>query len=39
VRRVPGYSSGPVERLDALEAVVTVPRSGDFALAYGSPVR
>ena len=39
VRRLPGYSSGPVERLEGLEAVVTVGRAGEFALAYGSPVR
>jgi hypothetical protein len=26
--RIPGYHSGPVERLDALEALVTAPKSG-----------
>jgi hypothetical protein len=35
VRRVPGYHSGPVERLDALEAVLRAPRSGRFAVRIG----
>src|SRR5215207_608578 len=38
-RRLPGYSSAPVERLDAFEAVLTVPRSGGFRRALGSAVR
>ena len=29
-RRVPGYHSGPVEQLDALEARLTAPKSGRF---------
>ena len=32
VRRIPGYHSGPVEQLDALEARLTAPRSGRFAV-------
>jgi len=36
VRRIPGYHSGPVERLDALEAVLRAPRSGRFAVRIGS---
>jgi hypothetical protein len=35
VRRIPGYHSGPVERLDALEAVLRAPRSGRFAVRIG----
>ncbi len=36
VRRIPGYHSGPVERLDALEAVLRAPRSGRFSVRIGS---
>jgi hypothetical protein len=36
VRRIPGYHSGPVENLDALEARFTAPRSGRFAVTIGS---
>jgi hypothetical protein len=32
VRRIPGYHSGPVEHLDALEARLTAPRSGRFVV-------
>jgi hypothetical protein len=39
VRRLPGYNSGAVEQLDAIEAVVTVPRSGRFRVVHGSAVR
>jgi hypothetical protein len=39
VRRLAGYNSAPVERLDAIEAVVTVPRSGRFRISHGSAVR
>jgi len=39
IRRRAGYNSAPVERLDALEALVTVRRPGRFRLDYGSPVR
>ena len=35
VQRVPGYHSGPVERLDALVAVLRAPRSGRFAVRIG----
>ena len=36
VRRLPGYHSGPVENLDALEARLTAPRSGRFVVTIGS---
>jgi hypothetical protein len=36
VRRIPGYHSGPVEQLDALEARFTAPRSGRFVVTIGS---
>lgn len=36
VRRIPGYHSGPVEYLDALEARFTAPRSGRFVVTIGS---
>ena len=36
VRRIPGYHSGPVENLDALEARFTAPRSGRFVVTIGS---
>jgi hypothetical protein len=32
VHRIPGYHSGPVEHLDALEARLTAPRSGRFVV-------
>jgi hypothetical protein len=32
VRRIPGYHSGPVEHLDALEAQLLAPRSGRFVV-------
>ena len=35
VRRIPGYHSGPVEHLDALEARLTAPRSGRFVVTIG----
>jgi hypothetical protein len=35
-RRIPGYHSGPVEALDALEARFRAPRSGTFTVAIGS---
>jgi hypothetical protein len=36
VRRIPGYHSGPVENLDALEARLTAPSSGRFVVTIGS---
>ncbi len=33
--RLPGYHSGPVEQLDALEARLTAPKSGRFAVKLG----
>ena len=36
VRRLPGYHSGPVELLDALEARFTAPRSGRFVVTIRS---
>jgi hypothetical protein len=33
--RIPGFHSGPVERLDGLEARLTVPRSGRIAVTIG----
>ena len=36
VRRIPGYHSGPVEHLDALEARLTAPKSGRFVVRIGS---
>ncbi|HTE64246.1 MAG TPA: hypothetical protein VK631_28075, partial [Solirubrobacteraceae bacterium] len=36
VRRLPGYHSGPVENLDALEARFTAPKSGRFVVSIGS---
>jgi hypothetical protein len=33
VRRIPGYHSGPVEHLDALEAQLVAPKSGRFVVA------
>ena len=36
VARIPGYHSGPVERLDALEARLTAPRSGRFSVTIGA---
>ena len=43
VQRLPGYHSGPVERLDALEAVLRAPKSGRFTvtdrgLSRGEPI-
>jgi hypothetical protein len=35
VRRLPGYHSGPVENLDALEVLLTVPRSRRIAVTIG----
>lgn len=35
VRRLPGYHSGPIEHLDALEARFTAPKSGRFAVTIG----
>jgi hypothetical protein len=35
-RRLPGYHSGPVEALDALEARFRAPRSGTFRVTVGS---
>jgi hypothetical protein len=35
VRRIPGYHSGPVEHLDALEAQLLAPRSGRFVVTIG----
>ena len=35
VRRLPGYHSGPVENLDALEARLTAPKSGRFVVTIG----
>jgi hypothetical protein len=35
VRRIPGYHSGPVEFLDALEAQLIAPRSGRFVVTIG----
>lgn len=35
VRRLPGYHSGPVELLDALEARFTAPKSGRFVVSIG----
>jgi hypothetical protein len=35
VQRLPGYHSGPVERLDALEAVLRAPKSGRFTVTIG----
>ena len=35
VARLPGYHSGPVEQLDALEAQLTAPKSGRFAVKIG----
>lgn len=35
VARLPGYHSGPVEQLDALEAQLTAPKSGRFVVAIG----
>jgi len=34
-RRIPGFHSGPVESLDALEARLTVPQSGRAAVTIG----
>ena len=39
VRRLAGYNSAAVERLDAIEAVVTVTNSGRFRVSHGSAVR
>jgi hypothetical protein len=36
VRRIPGYHSGPIEHLDALEARFTAPKSGRFVVTIGS---
>jgi hypothetical protein len=33
--RLPGYHSAPVENLDALEARITAPKSGRFAVTIG----
>jgi hypothetical protein len=35
VRRLPGYHSGPVEQLDALEVRLTAPKSGRFVVSIG----
>jgi hypothetical protein len=35
VRLLPGYHSGPVENLDALEARLTAPKSGRFVVTIG----
>jgi hypothetical protein len=35
VARLPGYHSGPVEQLDALEARFTAPKSGRFVVRIG----
>jgi hypothetical protein len=35
VRRLPGYHSGPVEQLDALEVRLTGPKSGRFVVSIG----
>ena len=35
VVRLPGYHSGPVENLDALEALVTAPKSGRIVVRIG----
>ncbi len=35
-RRIPGYHSGPVEALDALEARFRAPQSGTFRVRIGS---
>jgi hypothetical protein len=34
--RLPGFHSGPVEQLDALEARLTAPRSGRFSVSVGA---
>jgi len=34
-RRIPGYHSGPIEALDALEAWLTAPKSGRFVVRIG----
>ncbi len=36
VRRLPGYHSGPIEALDALEVRLRAPRSGQFTIRIGS---
>jgi hypothetical protein len=36
VRRLPGYHSGPIQELDALEARFKAPKSGRFVVTIGS---